>query len=137
MENELRSFFNPKSKSPSKDGKYDTSTFHGLSFCPIFPNFPSPTLAGLSHLTPQAGNQNDFQPHYYFWRTTNENHIEILTPWRNHHSATRQKWKKTFSVKDFSQLRSQACLLQNCKTFPNNRRKHKRELTSQLILAAQ
>ena len=48
-----------------------------------------------------------------------------------------QKWKKTFSVKDFSQLRSQACLLQNCKTFPNNRRKHKRELTSQLILHAQ
>ena len=65
--------------------------------------------------------------------------IEILTPcqWRNHHTATRQKWKKTFSVKDFSQLRSRACLLQNCKTFPNNRRKHKRELTSQLILAAQ
>ena len=66
----VRSFWKPKNKSPLKDGKYDTSTFHGLSFCPIFPNFPSPTLAGLSHLTPQAGNQNDFQPHYYFWRTT-------------------------------------------------------------------
>ena len=53
---------------------------HRLSTaCPIFPNFPSPTLAGLSHLTPQAGNQNDFQPHYYFWRTTNEKHRDTHT----------------------------------------------------------